>query len=1131
MGRVLTGFLIGAALAPQGIARSPAFDLTFERRLEAQAAIERVYYSHQIGVTLPFDQAVTREILEKKVRNYLKQSVALDRYWHTPVSGEMLRAEAQRIARGTRMPERLSELYAALGDDPLLIQECLVRPVLVDRLARAFFSGDQRFHDAERRQADNLREELAASRLDYRAQHPSRRVDDFTLAPHDDTRGTHGLAPAEFSRLRDRLPLDVGEVGPVVEGTDSYTVSALLESGEARLRVATWTIPKIGWDEWWPQVEGELDERDVRAFPDVVSTASLSSVDPESATGTCKEFVWNNGILDDPLIPTGLSGHAAVWTGSLMIVWNSPSRIGYRYDPATDTWMPVSTTGAPSARPGSSTVWAGGLMIVWGGGPIGGPFYLSDGARYDPVNDSWTQVSASGAPAPRGGHTAIWTGQQMVISGGVGTKFVGPHRVETTALAGGVYDPVMNSWGSGPGFNRRGHTAVWTGTQMILWGGTCVTDPVYDPLGCNGNDVRRGLVVSFPGGASHNTSIVGAPTTVGGPAVWASGFMMIWGGSGRTGARYDPAADMWSLMATANSPPGYTQFNAISTGSRMVIWGGSNGSSAEGTGGQYDPNSDVWSSTSIVNAPSPRTGHSAIWTGGRMIVWGGPDNSGGRYDPVADSWTPTSRGASPAPRYSHVAVWTGSQMIVWGGTVTGESYRSGGRYDPALDAWSRMSAINAPTQVGNYVAVWAGGRFVIWGGYGYAPDIVYGFNTGGRYDPVSDSWEATSTAGAPSARQGPIAVSTGPQMILWGGQFTDCNPGPACTTTYYQDGGRYDPVSDTWAEVTSAGAPSARSQESAIWTGNGMIVWGGSGFGSGAYEGLNTGGIYDPFANAWTPTATAGAPPPRMGHKAVWTGSEMIILGGTTTTPPPCGCFTTDYYTSGARYDPAAHTWSSMASFDARYGYSTVWADGEMIVWGGTIAPSLTNTGGRYDPASDMWTATSTLNAPSGRTGHGAVWTGDSMLVWGGQINFVALGDGGRYTPAAVQPNDADADGFPAACDCDNNNASMWWTPGEAGSLSFLDAGSMTWQAPAEPGGTTEWYDVLRAVSSSDFLANTSCVATDTTLTTLVDSSVPSAGGVFYYFVRARNLCPAGQNQGPLGFSSNGALRTGRSCP
>src|SRR5206468_8725108 len=63
-------------LASQGwvIAR----DLTFEDRVKAQEAIERVYYSHQMGTTKPFEEAVPHDLLVRKVRTYLKQTVALE---------------------------------------------------------------------------------------------------------------------------------------------------------------------------------------------------------------------------------------------------------------------------------------------------------------------------------------------------------------------------------------------------------------------------------------------------------------------------------------------------------------------------------------------------------------------------------------------------------------------------------------------------------------------------------------------------------------------------------------------------------------------------------------------------------------------------------------------------------------------------------------------------------------------------------------------------------------------------------------------------------------------------------------------------------------------------------------------
>src|SRR5512143_1234314 len=89
----------------------PTRTLTFEDRVRAQEAIERVYYSHQIGATRPFEEAVPHEVLERKVRTYLKQSVALEKLWNTPVTAEMLQREAERMARGTRMSDRLHELY------------------------------------------------------------------------------------------------------------------------------------------------------------------------------------------------------------------------------------------------------------------------------------------------------------------------------------------------------------------------------------------------------------------------------------------------------------------------------------------------------------------------------------------------------------------------------------------------------------------------------------------------------------------------------------------------------------------------------------------------------------------------------------------------------------------------------------------------------------------------------------------------------------------------------------------------------------------------------------------------------------------------------------------------------------
>ena len=44
--------------------------------------------------------------------------------------------------------------------------------------------------------------------------------------------------------------------------------------------------------------------------------------------------------------------------------------------------------------------------------------YLNTGGRYNPSTDSWTATSTTGAPAARTYHTAVWTGSEMIVWGG-----------------------------------------------------------------------------------------------------------------------------------------------------------------------------------------------------------------------------------------------------------------------------------------------------------------------------------------------------------------------------------------------------------------------------------------------------------------------------------------------------------------------------------------------------------------------------------------------------------------------------------------------------------------------------------------------------------------------------------------
>ena len=191
-------------------------------------------------------------------------------------------------------------------------------------------------------------------------------------------------------------------------------------------------------------------------------------------------------------------------------------------------------------------------------------------------------------------------------------------------------------------------------------------------------------------------------------------------------------------------------------------------------------------------------------------------------------WRATSEVGAPSGRTYHTAVYAGAKMIVWGGVGDSSSYLdTGGIYDPSTDTWTTTSTTSAPEGRYYHTAVYTGAKMIVWGGI--AGDF---FNTGGIYDPSTDTWTPTSATTAPEGRWEHTAVYTGAKMIVWGGY----NGG------YLNSGGIYDPSTDTWTATSTTTAPEARYDPTAVYTGAKMIVWGGNS----ESEVLNTGGSFWP---------------------------------------------------------------------------------------------------------------------------------------------------------------------------------------------------------------------------------------------------------------------------------------------
>jgi hypothetical protein len=994
-------------------------ELSFEDRVKAQEAIERVYYSHQLEARQSFEEAVPHSVLESKVTRYLKQSAALDQVWKTPVTAEMLKHEWERISRNTRFPERLPEIYAALGNDPVLVQECFVRPSLVDHLVRNLFQGDRLLQAGARQRAGQLQEalQLGSSRTDKEV--PSVEFEVRALshasadarsdgsaererdsAAVDDRHVVREVSQEDLESWRRRLP---GKPGQSLseETATSFLVRVLHESSSSRLRFTQYEIDKQSWDPWWNLNQGSFDPGSVPvvATPDRLESpdraGSSRTVAPVMETAGCLPAdTWDNASLGGPPLPR--VGHSAVWTGSLMLVWGGSLSgtlgSGERYDPLTDTWSEISLTGAPSNRSRHRAVWTGTEMIVWGGqGPSG--TLLNDGGRYDPSLDTWSTLSAASGLSGRIGHTAVWTGTEMIVFGG---RFFNN---------GARYNPVTDSWTPilTPGWSAKSnHSAVWTGTRMLVWSGNegsaaIANGGAYDPSTNNWSTLAT--AGAPPASQSHS-------------AVWTGSRMIVWGGEAddnstalASGGIYDPGTDSWTLTSTSGAPAPRALHSAVWTGTEMIVWGGRSFSGSQETrlnsGGRFNPASNSWSSTNVLAAPDPIGEPTAVWTGDRMVVWG--NRTGGRYDPSGNAWTPVSFGNTPRPLTSPAAVWTGNLMIVWGGlSETKAETNQGYRYNPLLDSWSPTSSLSAPSPRQKHAGAWTGNLMVVWGGLS-GPDFL---QTGGRYHPIADSWSAVGLAGSPaSPRHSPSAIWTGSRVVIWGGRRFGGVTGVVLNT-----GALYDPAQDFWYPMMSA--PHFRSEHTTIWTGTEMIVWGGDEFPT---DGVHpTGERYNPSLNQWLAMSSTNAPSQRQFPTAQWTGSRMLIWGGR-------------YFSelnTGAAYEPALDQWTPMSTSSAPPGRGhavSVWTGKEMVVWGGdTVFGVGMNTGGRYDVTTDQWASTSLAGAPTARpAGHVAVWSGTHMIVWGVNV------DAGRYVPEG-NTTDSDSDGW-SVCqgDCVDNNPAI----------------------------------------------------------------------------------------------------------
>lgn len=341
-----------------------------------------------------------------------------------------------------------------------------------------------------------------------------------------------------------------------------------------------------------------------------------------------------------------------------------------------------------------------------------------------------------------------------------------------------------------------------------------------------------------------------------------------------------PEADLGAIGQTRALPPApippRTQAQIAWSGEEVLVWSGSGTAASEGSGesapvefslveagAAYTPGSDSW--RPLPPAPlAPRVGAAAVWAGDRLVVWGGfagPNNplgDGAAYVREQDAWV-TIPPAPISPRGDMVTAWTGEEVLLLGGgqrtqrpwgTTLGVQ-RDGAAYNPATDRWRMLPPL--PPEVWpihqRVVGTWTAGQLFVWG------------SGAARYDPGADGWELIDTPSAglwPGGRVQAVQVGDSVAVV---GLVLSGDP-----DTF---GLLYEPGTDDFDRVPGLPRTAMTRERQVVGAGDYLTLF-----------------LDDPAdAGAWRlgDDAWQSLPPElarRTGSAMVWTGQELVVWGG-----------------------------------------------------------------------------------------------------------------------------------------------------------------------------------------------------------------------------------------------------------
>jgi len=225
----------------------------------------------------------------------------------------------------------------------------------------------------------------------------------------------------------------------------------------------------------------------------------------------------------------------------------------------------AATAGEPfgSARPSSParltsavTAVSDTTLYLWGGQdtargtPLAGPVYPPSGLAFDVATQTWSVLPAAPIES-RDGAVAVWTGDRLIIWGGLLGEVPSTGTPARVRSDGAAYAPATRTWELLPAAPGDGNLvpqhAVWSGGRMIVWAR------------------ERGESSALEGGRTLVLDVAGRTwTEAAGPTLDAAGSSLVLTSAGPVAvsvlfgqshaARFDRATSSWSALPGPTVP-------------------------------------------------------------------------------------------------------------------------------------------------------------------------------------------------------------------------------------------------------------------------------------------------------------------------------------------------------------------------------------------------------------------------------------------------------------------------------------------------------------------------------------------------------------------------------------------------